>query len=186
MDVKNPKPKGSSYLGKLRAMNSKRNEYHLYDSGENPAKLKPHQEPRKAFFLAQFTDETIKEIGNVKTTKLFIPRWKDDSAPYIGFDDPYELGFSKDVHTIINKPPKWNKKQKKYVYNFGGRVQEASNKNTQLIVDTYSNKLVNQSDTEADGRDALLKENIVFQFGQYDKTIFNLDFQGPLSIFQAF
>lgn len=178
MDVKNPKTKGPSYLGKLRATNTKKNEYLLFDSGENPEKAKQNQALRKTFMLLQFNDETIPEIGNVKTTKCFIPKWENEKNDYEGFDDPYELGFSKKALTIINKPPKWNSKKKQYVYNFGGRVQEASNKNTQLIVDEYLSKLTKDSDaTSATDKDLLIKEHIIFQFGKFDKNSFSLDLQ---------
>lgn len=54
MDPKNLKAKGPSYLGKLRATNTKKTEYLLFDSGENPVKAKPKQEVRKAYLLVEF------------------------------------------------------------------------------------------------------------------------------------
>jgi hypothetical protein len=36
LDISNPKPIGDSYIGKLRANDSKKNSYYLYDSGVNP------------------------------------------------------------------------------------------------------------------------------------------------------
>lgn len=36
LDINNPKPKGEMYLGKLRAVDKHKNEYHLFDSGQNP------------------------------------------------------------------------------------------------------------------------------------------------------
>jgi len=36
LDIKNPKPKGPMYIGKLRATDKKKNNYFLFDSGKNP------------------------------------------------------------------------------------------------------------------------------------------------------
>ena len=83
----------------------------------------------------------------------------------------------------INKP-RWSKSKNRYVFKFGNRVKEPSNKNTQLIEDFRYDP--ETTDTEDNEQVSLQKENIVFQFGKYDKTTFNLDVMAPFSIFQAF
>lgn len=57
-----------------------------------------------------------------------------------------------------------------------------------MIIDNYHNKLTNDSDVDITDNDAssLVKQNIAFQMGKADKVEFNLDFQYPFSIFQAF
>ena len=68
---------------------------------------------------------------------------------------------------MINKPPRWNEQVGAYVLNFNGRVTMASVKNFQLI---------NPED----------QERVVLQFGRVAKEKFTMDFQSPLSPFQAF
>ena len=192
MDIKNPKSKGPAFLGKLRATSSKKDEYFLFGPGENPEKCKPGQEIRKSFMLVKFEDDKIEGIGKVKKTQCLLPKWKKEytgnTETYDGVEDPHYLGISKDIHSIVNKHPVWSEKKQKYVYNFGNRVKESSNKNTQLVEDKRG---VNTRETDTgeydnDNEVSLIKENIVFQFGKYDKQVFNLDIQAPFSIFQAF
>ena len=193
MDIKNPKSKGSAYLGKLRATTTtKKDEYFLFGPGENPEKSKSGQEVRKAFMLVNFEDDNIEGLGKVKKTRCIIPKWEKEYSgktdTYDGVEDPHYLGISKDVHNIVNKHPKWSDKKKKYVYNFGSRVKESSNKNTQLVEEKRNafTRETDIGDCENDDEISLMMENIVFQFGKYDKQVFNLDIQAPLSIFQAF
>jgi hypothetical protein len=70
-------------------------------------------------------------------------------------------------HVLMNKAPQWNERVGAYVLNFNGRVKQASVKNFQLV-DT--------NDTET----------IVLQFGKVEKDLFNMDFQFPMSAYQAF
>jgi hypothetical protein len=139
-DIKNPKSKGPAYLGKLRASTSKKDEYFLFGPGENPTRVKFSQEARKTFMLVKFEDDSIQGLGKVKKTKCFLPFYdyedpKYFNRPYEGVDDPHELGISKHVHALKNKKPRWSKSKQKYVFKFGSRVKESSNKNTQLIED---------------------------------------------------
>lgn len=188
LDIKNPRSKGSAFMGKLRATNSKKDEYFLYGPGENPERVKNGQQARKTFFLTKFSDEVIEGLGKVKKTQTLMPhfdeRYVDDPFSYEGVEDPHELALSKDVHALKNKKPKWSKSKKRYVFKFGSRVKEPSNKNTQLIEDFRYDP--ETTDTEDNSQVSLQKENIVFQFGKFDKTTFNLDVQAPFSIFQAF
>ena len=68
---------------------------------------------------------------------------------------------------LHNKPRKWNEQVSAFVLNFNGRVDKASVKNFQLIDD--------QDDTL-----------IYLQFGRTEKESFNMDYQWPLTPFQAF
>jgi tubby-related protein 1 len=188
LDIKNPRSKGSAFMGKLRASNSKKNEYFLFGPGENPEKVKAGQKARKTFMLAKFSDDFIEGFGKVKKTQVLMPRFDeryvDDPFSYDGIDDPHELAISKNVHALKNKKPRWSKSKKQYVFKFGTRVKEPSNKNTQLIEEFRYDP--ETTDTEENNQESLKKENIVFQFGKFDKITFNLDIQAPFSIFQAF
>lgn len=71
------------------------------------------------------------------------------------------------VDQYRNKPPKWHEQKGAFVLNFNSRVTEASVKNFQLID-------INDPD------------KVYLQFGRVGKEAFTLDFQYPLSAFQAF
>jgi hypothetical protein len=189
LDIKNPRSKGPAFIGKCRATSAKKDEYFLYGSGENPERAKVGQEVRKTFLLCKFAEETIEGLGKVKKTNCILPYFHERtlSSPFLydGFEDPHELGISKDVHALKNKKPRWSKSKQKYVFKFGSRVKEPSNKNTQLIEDYRYDPETTDTETESD-QVSLQKENIVFQFGKFDKNTFNLDVQAPFSIFQAF
>ncbi|KXZ52850.1 hypothetical protein GPECTOR_8g232 [Gonium pectorale] len=66
-----------------------------------------------------------------------------------------------------NKPPRWNDELNAYCLNFNGRVTEASVKNFQLVSDDNHN-------------------HIILQFGKVGKDTFTMDYQWPISAFQAF
>eukprot|EP00903_Cladosiphon_okamuranus_P006668 g6510.t1 len=68
---------------------------------------------------------------------------------------------------MVNKPPRWNDQVGAYVLNFYGRVTMASVKNFQLV------------STEDFDR-------IILQFGRVARDEFTMDFQYPISPFQAF
>ena len=73
----------------------------------------------------------------------------------------------RNLTALINKPPRWNEQVGAYVLNFNGRVTMASVKNFQLVT--------------PDDHDA-----VVLQFGRVGKDLFTMDYQYPLSPFQAF
>ncbi|GFR43754.1 hypothetical protein Agub_g4866 [Astrephomene gubernaculifera] len=66
-----------------------------------------------------------------------------------------------------NKPPRWNDELNAYCLNFNGRVTEASVKNFQLVSDDNHN-------------------HVILQFGKVGKDTFTMDYQWPISAFQAF
>lgn len=79
----------------------------------------------------------------------------------------YERQEIADLDFLHNKSPRWNEQVGAYVLNFNGRVTMASVKNFQLI----------RPDDE---------NNVILQFGRVGKDQFTMDFQYPLSAFQAF
>lgn len=80
---------------------------------------------------------------------------------------------------FVDNPPSWNPKCNSYVYNFRGRVTEASIKNFQLI------PLGFQKDP-AGGYGPGGRQDYLLQFGKRNNDEFILDAQFPMSIFQAF
>jgi tubby-related protein 1 len=79
----------------------------------------------------------------------------------------FAAGYTQEMTTLINKPPKWNEDVAAYVLNFGGRVTMASVKNFQLVT---------PEDQEA----------VLLQFGRTGKDVFSMDLAWPLSPLQAF
>lgn len=68
---------------------------------------------------------------------------------------------------LINKAPRWNEQLHCWCLNFHGRVTVASVKNFQLVASPENQK-------------------IVLQFGKVGKDLFTMDYQYPISAFQAF
>ena len=68
---------------------------------------------------------------------------------------------------LVNKQPRWNEQVGAYVLNFNGRVTTASIKNFQLV--------------DPDNID-----KVVLQFGRTGDNEFSMDFQFPISGYQAF
>ncbi|XP_047322653.1 tubby-like F-box protein 5 [Impatiens glandulifera] len=78
---------------------------------------------------------------------------------------------------LTNKSPRWHEQLQCWCLNFKGRVTVASVKNFQLVaaVDPLHEVSVDP-----------LQEKVILQFGKIGKDIFTMDYQYPLSAFQAF
>lgn len=72
------------------------------------------------------------------------------------------------VHHFINNPPKWSDEHEAFVLDFYNRVDRPSVKNFQLVEHADEGF------------------NVLLQFGKLDDNIYNLDFQYPFSLLQAF
>ncbi|KAH6813987.1 tubby like protein 3 [Perilla frutescens var. frutescens] len=70
---------------------------------------------------------------------------------------------------LKNKAPRWHEQLQCWCLNFNGRVTVASVKNFQLVADGGQEQ-----------------ENVILQFGKVGKDTFTMDYQYPLSAFQAF
>lgn len=73
-----------------------------------------------------------------------------------------------DVYHFINNPPKWSDEHQAFVLDFYNRVEKASVKNFQLV----------ERDDEG--------FKVLLQFGKVDDNLYNLDYQYPFSLVQAF
>ena len=81
------------------------------------------------------------------------------------------LSAQKDSMLMLkNKAPRWHEQLQCWCLNFNGRVTVASVKNFQLVA-----SLENGED-----------ENVIIQFGKVGKDAFTMDYQYPISAFQAF
>ncbi|URE30906.1 tubby-like F-box protein [Musa troglodytarum] len=77
---------------------------------------------------------------------------------------------------LKNKAPRWHEQLQCWCLNFRGRVTVASVKNFQLVAAADPSRHVSPAE----------QEKVVLQFGKIGKDIFTMDYQYPLSAFQAF
>ncbi|MBA0795738.1 hypothetical protein Gohar_006575 [Gossypium harknessii] len=76
---------------------------------------------------------------------------------------------------LKNKAPRWHEQLQCWCLNFNGRVTVASVKNFQLVA-FAENVVVRQGQ----------QENVILQFGKVGNDVFTMDYQYPISAFQAF
>ncbi|KAF5937299.1 hypothetical protein HYC85_024805, partial [Camellia sinensis] len=85
------------------------------------------------------------------------------------------LSTQKDGMLVLkNKAPRWHEQLQCWCLNFNGRVTVASVKNFQLVASVE------------DGAAGQEQENVILQFGKVGKDVFTMDYQYPISAFQAF
>ncbi|XP_075524158.1 tubby-like F-box protein 3 [Primulina tabacum] len=81
----------------------------------------------------------------------------------------------KDEKLVLkNKTPRWHDQLQCWCLNFNGRVTVASVKNFQLVASLETGTGVQE------------QENVILQFGKVEKDVFTMDYQYPISAFQAF
>lgn len=126
-DINNPKPSGPMYVAKLRATDSKKNEYYLYDSGENPNETEDENQWRITLMGIYFGSSKMHSIGNIRTTNLSMFKLEDELDPDEGEINKIRLQNNTEISkhpyaiSVIDKRPKWSTAKNKYVYNFAGR-----------------------------------------------------------------
>ncbi|MBA0553653.1 hypothetical protein Golob_012816 [Gossypium lobatum] len=76
---------------------------------------------------------------------------------------------------LKNKAPRWHEQLQCWCLNFNGRVTVASVKNFQLV--TFVENVVVRQEQQ---------ENVILQFGKVGNDVFTMDYQYPISAFQAF
>lgn len=76
---------------------------------------------------------------------------------------------------LKNKAPRWHEQLQCWCLNFNGRVTVASVKNFQLVASMENGVGAVQE-----------HENVILQFGKVGKDLFTMDYQYPISAFQAF
>ncbi|KAK7277712.1 hypothetical protein RJT34_22727 [Clitoria ternatea] len=75
---------------------------------------------------------------------------------------------------LRNKSPRWHENLQCWCLNFNGRVTVASVKNFQLVA------------SPKNGVSEQAQENVILQFGKVGKDVFTMDYQYPISAFEAF
>jgi tubby-related protein 1 len=171
------KRNSANYLGKLRA-NFVGTEFQIFDNGWNPKDIDPDLEEegaevRQELGVILYQSNVLGARGPRKM-QVGVPRVTDDTVdqwrPMTADASMLARMKARDTSRLmymINKPPRWNEQVGAYVLNFNGRVTMASVKNFQLV----------QPDDQ---------DTVVLQFGRVGKDEFTMDFQWPMSPFQAF
>lgn len=125
--------------------------------------------------------------GGTAPTPISFPQSLDDkpSPPTVSKGkDPIKdlsslsLSTQQSVEPLVlkNKAPRWHEQLQCWCLNFKGRVTVASVKNFQLVAAVGP----------AHNVPAAEQEKVILQFGKIGKDIFTMDYQYPLSAFQAF
>jgi tubby-related protein 1 len=125
------------------------------------------------------------EPGGVAPTQTEFPLSSVDSFPSLSFfrsksihresfQSGHFSGQSEGRLVLRNKAPRWHEQLQCWCLNFNGRVTVASVKNFQLVAST------------GNGAPGQEHENVILQFGKVGKDVFTMDYQYPISAFQAF
>lgn len=104
-----------------------------------------------------------------------LPFFRSKSTRVENFQPELQSGQSKGLLVLRNKAPRWHEQLQCWCLNFNGRVTVASVKNFQLVASPESGVAAGQE-----------HENVILQFGKVGKDVFTMDYQYPISAFQAF
>ncbi|KAK4429270.1 Tubby-like F-box protein 5 [Sesamum alatum] len=133
----------------------------------------------------------IQEGGTAPTPATFSHGLDEDLSPLAAPDGRKEkhvfncifqakskdlTGKTSEPLILKNKIPRWHEQLQCWCLNFRGRVTVASVKNFQLVATVDPSQSVPASE----------QEKVILQFGKIGKDIFTMDYQYPLSAFQAF
>ncbi|WCJ21415.1 Tubby-like F-box protein 3 [Euphorbia peplus] len=141
--------------------------------------------PRRMQCVMDAIPASATEPGGVAPTQTEFMHSHADSFPSLPFFRSKStrtenfhsgpLSGNKDAMLILrNKAPRWHEQLQCWCLNFNGRVTVASVKNFQLVASVDSG--VGRQD----------QENVILQFGKVGKDVFTMDYQYPISAFQAF
>lgn len=141
--------------------------------------------PRRMQCVMDTIPASAVEPGGVAPTQTELPLSSLDSFPSLAFfrskstrTESFQHGHlavqSDGMLILRNKAPRWHEQLQCWCLNFNGRVTVASVKNFQLVASPVSG---------AAGQE---NENVILQFGKVGKDVFTMDYQYPISAFQAF
>ncbi|XP_042407024.1 tubby-like F-box protein 5 [Zingiber officinale] len=121
---------------------------------------------------------SIQEGGSVPAPRSFTHAVDEQpsGAPTMKGKEPVTEFSAGEPLVLKNKAPRWHEQLQCWCLNFRGRVTVASVKNFQLVA--AANPSCSISPAE--------QEKVILQFGKIGKDIFTMDYQYPLSAFQAF
>ncbi|GER32991.1 tubby like protein 3 [Striga asiatica] len=114
--------------------------------------------------------------GNFESFPSSLPFFRSKSTRADSFRAGPLVGPKDDALVLKNKAPRWHEQLQCWCLNFNGRVTVASVKNFQLVASVENNR--------GDGQEQ--DNNVILQFGKVGKDIFTMDYQYPISAFQAF
>ncbi|KAJ8748427.1 hypothetical protein K2173_003064 [Erythroxylum novogranatense] len=103
-----------------------------------------------------------------------LPFFRSKSTRVENFHSGPLSNNKEEMLVLKNKAPRWHEQLQCWCLNFNGRVTVASVKNFQLVA-SVENGAAGQEN-----------ENIILQFGKVGKDVFTMDYQYPISAFQAF
>lgn len=103
-----------------------------------------------------------------------LPFFRSKSTRTENFQSGPLPSYKDGMLVLRNKAPRWHEQLQCWCLNFNGRVTVASVKNFQLVA----------SPENGVGRQE--HENVILQFGKVGKDVFTMDYQYPISAFQAF
>ncbi|GKV12058.1 hypothetical protein SLEP1_g23260 [Rubroshorea leprosula] len=140
--------------------------------------------PRRMQCVMDSIPASAIEPGGVAPTQTEFLHSNLDSFPSISFFrskstrvETFESGplsGQKGVLVLRNKAPRWHEQLQCWCLNFNGRVTVASVKNFQLVA------------SPENGVAGPEHEDVILQFGKVGKDVFTMDYQYPISAFQAF
>ncbi|XXG80702.1 hypothetical protein AAC387_Pa09g1509 [Persea americana] len=103
-----------------------------------------------------------------------LPFFRSKSTRSEGFTSGPLDGQKEEVLVLKNKAPRWHEQLQCWCLNFRGRVTVASVKNFQLVA------------SPENGQSGQEHDKVLLQFGKVGKDLFTMDYQYPISAFQAF
>ena len=86
-------------MGKVRDFEGRKAEYWFFDSGKDPKKSKEAHEEWIQYGVVWFSTETLHGVGILRWARVIL---------------------GENEHVLVDVPPSWSEKKKKYVFNFGG------------------------------------------------------------------
>ncbi|CAN8271184.1 unnamed protein product [Cochlearia groenlandica] len=191
LSAKNFSRRSTTYVGKLKSgfLGTK---FTIHDTTEPNQRLRAKQASSTKLLSSSYTAGNITYELNVLRTRGprrmhcvmdSIPLSYVIAEPSPAKGDKEEEGTRSTKKEILDKPlvlknksPRWHEQLQCWCLNFKGRVTVASVKNFQLVADI-------DASLDAPPEE---HERVILQFGKIGKDIFTMDYQYPLSAFQAF
>jgi tubby-related protein 1 len=113
-------------------------------------------------------------LGSLDSFPSSLSFFRSKSTRRESFQSGHFSGQSEGMLVLSNKAPRWHEQLQCWCLNFNGRVTVASVKNFQLVA------------CPENGASGQEHENVILQFGKVGKDVFTMDYQYPISAFQAF
>ncbi|KAM5563915.1 tubby-like F-box protein 3 [Rosa sericea] len=116
----------------------------------------------------EFVDSNLDSIPS-------LPFFRSKSGHAESVQSGLQSSQNEGMLVLRNKAPRWHEQLQCWCLNFNGRVTVASVKNFQLVASPENGVAAGPE-----------HENVILQFGKVGKDVFTMDYQYPISAFQAF